>query len=559
MEKEIEKILEDVYLIDPELKKHEDDLKKILTEIIQKKPDTKFDESFKEELKIKLLSRAEDLIAEKNLKANWFSGIFMVKNFSYAVFGAGLVIFILAPVLFLMSFQSQVLQVVPKNEKASQKQAIFTSGIHKAESNAFGKLSSTAAQASNAGETAAVSRSSAPMALGMGGGGGGTSASGVSTVSTDSSVATSKMMMPYNPEKINYIYIYDGQDFSLKESSLPVFKRIKDNDGGQSLAGVLKNLNFGFVDLAKFENLKVNNLNLTEDKEFGYMLSVNLDENSISISENWLKWPNIYNNCQDEACFAKNRLQPGDVPADDQVISVAQEFLTGLGVDMSYYGTAYVQDAWRVEYARAEDKSNAWVPDSLNVVFPLVINGQTVYDTGGERSGLNVSVDIRNMKVSGVFDIIGNNYDSSSYEAITDTDVVMKSVKSGGYQNYLGATVYDNPDKTVEIKLDSPTIDLVRYYNYSNEKGTTEELFVPALIFPVKSVSDDTAYFYRKSIIVPLAKEIFEADNNRILPVPMPLSATGAEGVSSGEVGTAVEGTTTAVPVPADVPPSNLK
>jgi len=119
MEKDIEKILEDVYLIDPELKKHEDDLKKILTEIIQKKPDTKFDESFKEELKIKLLSRAEDLIAEKNLKANWFSGIFMVKNFSYAVFGAGLVIFILAPVLFLMSFQSQVLQVVPKNEKAS--------------------------------------------------------------------------------------------------------------------------------------------------------------------------------------------------------------------------------------------------------------------------------------------------------------------------------------------------------------------------------------------------------------------------------------------------------
>jgi hypothetical protein len=558
MEKDIEKILEDVYLIDPELKKHEEDLKKILAEIIQKRPDTKFDESFKEELKLKLLSRAEDLIAEKKLKTNWFSGIFMVKNFSYAVFGAGLVIFILAPVLFLVSFQNQVLQVMPKNEKATQKQAIFTTGIHQAQNEAFGKLSSMAAQSLNVSETANGSRSLAPVAQGMGGGGGVASASGVSTVSADSSVASSKMMMPYNPEKINYRYVYEGEEFSLQESELPVYKRIKDNSGGQRLAGVLAGLGFGFVDLSKFDNLKINNLNLTEDKEFGYMLSVNLDENSISISQNWMKWPNFYNNCQTEECFAKNRLQPGDVPADDQVISVAKDFLVNLGINMEYYGPAFVQDAWRAEYARAEDKSNAWVPDSLNVIFPLIINEQTAYDMGGERSGLNISVDIRNMKVSGAYDITGNNYESSAYEAIMDADKIMESVKKGGYQNYLGATVYADPDKTVEIKLDSPTIELVRYYNYNNENGATEELFIPALIFPVKSVSDDTAYFYRKSVIVPLAKEIFEAENdNRALPVPMPLSATGgSEGVSSR---TAVEGVSVDAPVPDDVPSLEVK
>lgn len=553
MNKEIEKILEDVYLIDPELKKYEEDLKKIITEIIEKKPDTQFDEAFKEELKIKLLSRAEELIAEKKLKVNWFSGIFLVKNFSYAVFGAGLVIFILAPVLFLISYQNQILQVIPKDEEVAQKQTIFTAGIHQAKNEAFGKLSSSASPALSTSETAADSRNRTPMAVGMGGGGGVASASGASTVSDDSSDASSKMMMPYNPEKINYQYIYEGQEFSLKESELPVFKKIKDNNGGRRLAGVLSGLDFGFIDLSRFDNLMVNNLSLTEDKEFGYMLSVNLDENSVSISQNWMKWPNVYNNCQTEECFAKNRLQPNDVPADDQVIAIAKEFLIGLGINMEYYGPAFVQDAWRVEYSRAEDKSNAWVPDSLNVTFPLVINEQTVYDMSGERSGLSVSVDIRNMKVSGAYDITGNSYESSAYEAITDTDRILESVKNGGYQNYLGSTVYDDPDKTVEIRLDSPTIELVRYFNYNSEKGASEELFVPALIFPVKSVSDETVYFYRKSVIVPLAKQIFEEDgDSRILPVPMPFSTTGAEGVSSGDA--VIEAPANA-PAPDEVPP----
>ncbi|MFZ5341046.1 MAG: hypothetical protein ACOZBL_00255 [Patescibacteria group bacterium] len=54
-------------------------------------------------------------------------------------------------------------------------------------------------------------------------------------------------------------------------------------------------------------------------------LNLNFKEGSISLWQNYEKWPRI--DCRDEQCYKNNRVKITDIPRDDVLISIADSFV----------------------------------------------------------------------------------------------------------------------------------------------------------------------------------------------------------------------------------------
>lgn len=61
------------------------------------------------------------------------------------------------------------------------------------------------------------------------------------------------------------------------------------------------------------------------------------------------------------------------------------------------------------------------------------------------------------------------------------------------------------------IKLGTPTQILARYYR-TTENGASEQLLVPALLFPISSTENTPEYYSPSPVIVPLASELLEQE-----------------------------------------------
>ena len=62
---------------------------------------------------------------------------------------------------------------------------------------------------------------------------------------------------------------------------------------------------------------------------------------------------------------------------------------------------------------------------------------------------------------------------------------------------------------TQEVTLGSPTIALVKYFSYKDNK--TEELLVPSLIFPVIGQIKEPFYYYNQNVVIPLVSEVIQS------------------------------------------------
>jgi hypothetical protein len=331
---------------------------------------------------------------------------------------------------------------------------------------------------------------------------------------------TGKMIMP-RPDPVSYEYVYTGVDIEMTADKYTVYKHIKTSAGGRALAQSLSGMDFSLLDMSKFRNTELANLNLSEDREFGYSLYLNLRENSLNLSQNWQKWPHPEQNCRDQACHEQYRLKLSDVPSDDKLIATADAFLREYGIDMNGYGRPSVSDQWRRYYNLAEDKSSFWVPNEIGVVYPLKIEEQTVRDQSGNPSGLHVSVNIRYNKVSGLHSLRPHTFESSAYDAITDNARIIELAEQGGLYPVYG---YGQTEQTVTVELGTPERKLMQYFRYGREDRTSEELYVPTLFFPVKNKADLDDNFYRDYVVAPLITDMLSELRPPVgAPEPMPL------------------------------------
>lgn len=404
-----------------------------------------------------------------------------MKKLIYALYGAtGMLVVIILAYALVFSFP-------PDKEAVKSVRNAFKFNVKKVQANNFGSLSSAAD---------ADARSAAPAGQGgeKGIGGGGSAA--------NSAAPADKMasgIMPYQP--VNYRYVYKGKEFSQPQGKMEVLKRIKGAEADLDIADLASGLDIGLVDINSFSGLRVQSMNFIQDQDYGYSLGVFLDEGSVSIYQNWNSWP--AGKCgSDTNCYDAQRTKKEDIPADEEMIGIADGFLSAHNIDKTLYGQPAVNGNWLAAYEQAANKSDYYFPESMEVVYPWLFNGKFVYDEyNGIKQGLTVQVHIKSKKAAGIYNLATQEYQGSEYEMETDTQKILAYAERGG-----GGYAIDNPDmKYTDLELSDPELQYLRYYSYKD--GQNLELLIPALYFPITNLPEGQN-FNRAGILVPLAKEI---------------------------------------------------
>ncbi|MFA5248340.1 MAG: hypothetical protein WC415_03785 [Patescibacteria group bacterium] len=506
--KRIDKILADLFELDPFLKKKERDIRRIVESLLAVRPDTKFNKKFAQALRADVLSRLAEINnmkMQKNEKTSidlpQFAYVFVVTMAVFALFMTAAV----APFLKMPAQYSNI-SVYKKSNGVL---------IAKVAPNAFGSLSSVLAtedlaiapvlQNVASEESARVST----INLGLGDG-------GMSSAPVEKMFADSKMIMP--PRESFFQYSYVGDDFSQDESFLPVYKKTSiasDNDFS-AVVDAVRQSNFKLFNLDKFKDLKIDNINFKEDRDFGYYFSLSSVNNNFSVYKNWEKWPNSSANCRDDACWQANRIRISDIPTDEELVNIANDFINEYGISLAGFSEPSVQNAWRVAYENTADKENYYLSEEMYIIYPLLINDLEVYDQGGNKYGMTIGVDVRQRKVADVNGLSGLSFETSDYEVINDSVEIIKKAEAGGMN---GRWYYSVDEKTTNAKvagLGTPKKVLVLQWKY-DEANKNYEIFVPAYLFPIVSGLEGLDYFYSENIIVPLAKDLYNNDN---LPQP---------------------------------------
>ena len=529
---QVNEILKDLYAIDPSLKEYDEKLKKIIFEIYYNKPEIELNADFKEELKKKVLDKIYEIKRNtemekniaKNKKPNKDNFVMIMKKINYILAGGVATAFVFGAVLYFVNPNGLFTN---KNSSIADemKTVNFKLSINNSKDN-FGQLftSDTANGAVNINPSAPMAASvestrtvaSAPAGLAIGGGGSG-------TVVMDATVNSKMISLPYTPT--TYKYVYNGEtNFldNLTEDDLLVLKRDKsssvafDNNSGL--------INLSDINISKFSNLKINNLSIDEDKEYGYSLYVSPVEGTLSISKNWTKWPQQN---YDKA------LTVDDVPQNDALISAATGFVNNYNIGLENYSTPHVQNDYRILYAQTEDKTNFYFPTISSVVFPLVINNKAVYEQYGDEYGITVGIDLKENKVESVYNIQTLKYESAKYDINKDIATILKVAENTDNYYYGPATDM----KLVTLELKDPKIAYTRIYKYEN--NSSDEYLVPAVVFTVNDTDNILGAYGRKRVVVPLTKEYIDEALQRIKDVED--SKTNA--TTNPESGTSTGGT----------------
>ncbi len=541
---EINKILAELYALDPSLKEHEEVLITLIGRMSDLKPDTKFDKHFAARLKKEVLQQDNNFKINFNLMNK---KIYLIAS-SVAVLGVVAIL-----IGFNYKFFPDQNLVIPSNSNnvADSRNATSETAVVKLLDGAYGNLAvltdaGSAVNQTNTQPLAPVSTlggmsvNSGSESVGSGGGitnskmmtspsfSGRSSVQGtVSAVAPDMAVGSTintKMMVP----NYGYKYVYKGEPLDLKDLKGDVYRRVKgDGQMGKDLASLISSQNFDLVNLKSFQDLKMTNLSLMEDKDLGLMINFDFNEDNIYISENWEKWRNLAREaCLDDACFNRFQLKIADVPDNNIVISLADNFLKTYNVNLEHYGQAIVEDTWRADYKMMADTNNYYVPEYMTVVYPLLVNGEAVRDQSGNYTGLRVTVNLTKKLASGLNGLTPYRFESSAYALETDSNNVIKAIENGGWNRFY----YMQTADVKELELGTPVKSLVQTWKYDGNKS--EELMVPALIFPILNAPAE--YYGNKFITVPLVKEMLDELNNQSswsggsggVPVPMGGPAT---------------------------------
>ncbi|HSR89392.1 MAG TPA: hypothetical protein VLK22_03310 [Candidatus Udaeobacter sp.] len=501
-EKNIEQILQDLYVIDSSLQKKESEIRQLITELIKTKPSASINEAFINELRTKLLINFNKKTDNKFNLIN----IFSMSKYAYALGGAAVFLLILT-VVTLNKTGLTPQRLVNKNTQIA---------MTRLNEGAFGSINpnNNSAAAEHSQQTTGSLTRSAAVALPP-------IAANSSMADASGSTGPTKMIgtMLVAPT-ISYTYKYTGEPLNLTDQNADVYRRLKPGPMSGNWNDLLGQF-IGGINLSSFNNLGLTSASFIQNIDKGYIINVNVQEGTLDISQNWDRWyPTI---CKDNKCVYPEMkpLTKEDMITDEEAIRIANDFLTSHGVDLKQYGTPAVEKNnldFRVMSSAAKDSSNimpVYYPDTVNVVLPLVLDNKKTVEANGQESGLRIVISIREKQVSSASQISANQYQVSAYPAETDADHIIQIAEKGGNQ---APIYYLNKEATQEkvIQLGTPERVLLHTWNYQNNQQ--QELYVTALSFPIININELPTYYYQKAIIVPLAKEML-SDNNINTPV----------------------------------------
>ncbi len=481
----LNEILKEIYLIDPSLKKEEEKLRALIENMISTQPEAKINDEFVANLKERIFTEIDNMESKKEPK------ILFWQKLTYVSVGAAVVI-LLSLLVFPNIINREFVSERDESIALLDERAFGDLNVELSESDTGDSIESMAGQRTD----------DAVMGLGA-----------------DSDSMPSQVedisIMPYPIEQKNYIYTYKGnllEEINLSEISDLVYKREIENSSARQAASRLSATPNLPINLNNFSHKEVRHININEEKDFGYSISLNLANNTLSIYSNWQKWPQPYRDCYDRDCIESLNLGASDMLSEDQLISIANNFVNDYEIDLNDYGAAQVSEETIRRITNPENNPEHNYPQEASVVYPLIINNKEVVDSYGKKEGIQVAVNIREGKVSSVYNINYSNLLSSSYSLIDNLENINTLLSRGG----LSPDIYRHNDlEEVEIVLDDPKISLVRTWMPSTDasRGSTE-IFIPSLVFPI--IETPNQYFHRQQVVIPLTKEVFEASLERL-------------------------------------------
>lgn len=477
-------------------------LKQTLQQVLDNRPNAQIDDQFRMRLRHQLQQRmAEPQVLTSNSSINLISTI--MQKFMVPALVA-VVILVAGGVWYTNQSNPGLINLGGSNQLLSGEYK-----VDEVSANSFGDLSKVAIVNSERNQSGGGN-----AAMGMGG---------------DTAVAESdKMIAPGSggggdasilPYPSGFDFNYEGEVITGLNDAQLVMKRVKPVQNESLVSRIISFFSFGLVDLTKFTNARIQNFAFVEDKEYGLGVNVDLTYGSVSLYQNWEKWPQPQYTCDNNYCGAIPRLTEKDLPSDEEAIAIAEQFVNDYGISREGYGTpiVYEQMPWRIAYEQAPDKSRFYFPEAVSVLYPLVLDGSTVYDEGGNPSGMYVGIDVRTRKVNNVYGLDSKQFQRSQYTGETDTKRILEVAERGGYRNW----GWDNGEgRNVTLDLDTPTIQLVRMWYSPEPNKAGEELYVPSLVFPIKNATENN--YWRKNVVVPLVKDLLDNENQGGGPV-MPL------------------------------------
>jgi hypothetical protein len=494
MSESTKQLLDELYELDPGLKEHEAELLTIITELIKHKPHVAIDAAFAQSLRRKLMAKATIMTDNApTAHRSWFS------VFKLGISAVALVAITIAGTRYFDLAQNSL----------TAKDAISllsgTESISEAPSRAFGSLNMQQQAYGGIGGGGDAQGSAAPateVARPQSGGGG------------DTATTDQKMIAPDIYQPTTYKFVYTGDPLAAPASELPVYARQRNIGASDAL---IKSLKLGVLNLDKFTNKKLDSVNIVEDRDWGYNIRADFTNGTVYIDQNWAKWPLPDRTCQTADCYEALRIKPEQIPSDEALIATANQFLKDYGISTAGYGTPVISQTWRTDIAAAPNPSDVYIPDTQMVTYPLMVDGQMVLAEDGQPSGLSVMINVRVNKVSGVADIASRTFQKSNYTTETDTTRLLNTALQGDWRGD-----FSDPNGTqLTVELGTPKTGYVRMWVAKPNGLESQELFIPALFFPVTKQPQGQPAYWRSTVVVPLIKEVLDTANQN--PPVMPL------------------------------------
>lgn len=508
---DVKKILADLYAVDPALRSREKELVAIV-HAMAVKPEAHYDPAFAANLRARVLT---ELARGGATGRGSFASFFAARSFRYAALGVA------AVAVAAVSFAA-----FGPSSKHNGSVALNSGNVSitSVGADAFGPLQSLAGGSAASGSSSpAVPAANAPTAGPM------------------NAAAAGVAVMPARPFGLATVhYDYTGDPITQSEAQLDVLKKVVAPLSASQATAALEQSGFGPIDLSTFGGLSMSNVTLDQNQDFGYEISLDLANGTISINENYSEWP------QESATTTP--LTASDMPSDSAVITIADQFLAAHDISTANYGAPTVTQSsigFAVPAASAGASAVSggaasampmipYYPDAEQVLYPFMVNGMPVYDTNGTAIGLTVAVNVRYGRVESVYGLQTENYQSSAYDAITDTSTILSMAENPEVYPVIygavsgGGTSGDSAGNAAvtTYNLGTPTMAYEDMYQ-TDSNGQSSEFLVPAFAFPVVGSASGAAP--AQNIMVPLVKD-FEQQSQGVAvpPVPRPVPLTPA-------------------------------
>lgn len=490
MENDIEKILQELYQIDENLKQKETELIKIIDTMLSIKPNIKIDENFKYSLKEKIQEKitSEKLQnfqkAQKNNLWNIFTYIFWtlwVAAFWFFIFKETF-----APHTMI---QDNTLSSVSQNLLSFESNITENKGgfwnLKTVWVDSLAKWWSVEKMSLQTPNTVTDLAENDTKILGE-------------NMIGDAMIW--KMIAPIDPDWVPEVYRYTySWELNLEiPAQMPVYKKITWKNISTQVANYFKNIDFNGIKLGNFSEIWVSNVSLNENKEYGYSLNIDFENGSFSLYKNWAKWP--------QRDWTTNSKQ--NFVSEEEVLQIAWDFIQKYKIDLGKYGNPEVEKKY-LSVLRSYESSKI-APDYINnttsVVYPLLIDKNKIVEEYGQISWVRLEIDLIEKKVTSLNGLHINNYEKSAYNIETSKENILK-IANVWWRFWLENEIPENA-KYIDILLKNPTLQYISTYKYEN--FSQEQFLIPAVVFEIEQKEDIN--YYGEYISVPLLKDFYRYD-----------------------------------------------